>query len=212
MTITIEAQKREGKAKSALTELRATGYVPAVLYGYKAENVSIAVKERDVLKAVNEVGRNGVIQITVDGETYNVVMHDYEQEILRDNLIHIDFLSINMTEELEVDVIVNPVGTSAGEKDGGIVEQPVREITIKVKPTDIPETFDIDISALEIGDSLSVADVRKDAPFEILNDDEDALIVISAPRSEADLEALDEATEDTSAEPEVIGEKDADEE
>src|SRR5699024_4967813 len=92
------------------------------------------------------------------------------------------------------------------EKEGGIVEQPTRELTIKVKPTAIPESYDIDITALEIGDSISVADIREEAPFEILNEDDESLIVISAPRSEEELEALDEVADaDASVEPEVIG-------
>lgn len=211
-TVKIEAQLRESNKKSALTELRAAGFVPAVLYGFEADNTTIAVKERDVLKAVEEVGRNGVVELAVDGKSYNAVLQDYQTEVLRTNLTHADFLSIDMTEELEVDVIVHPVGTSAGEKEGGIVEQPTRELTIKVKPTAIPESYDIDITALEIGDSISVADIREEAPFEILNEDDESLIVISAPRSEEELEALDEVADaDASVEPEVIGAADDEE-
>ena len=206
MTITIEAKVRASKQQSELTDLRAGGFVPSVLYGYEAENTSIAVKERDLLNAVREVGRNGVIQLAVDGKSYNVVLHDYQQEPLKGHIEHADFMSINLKEELEVDVLINLVGESVGEKAGGTVEQPVREITITAKPTDIPETFDIDISTLDIGDSISVSDIRGKATFEILNDDEDTLVIVSAPRSEEELEALDEGTEEASAEPGVIGE------
>ena len=111
-----------------------------------------------------------------------------------------------MTEELEVSVQINLVGESIGEKEGGVLQQPNRELKIKVKPSDIPETFDIDISELDIGETITVADIREKSKYEILNEDEYTLVLISAPRSEEDLEALDADTEDASAEPEVIGE------
>lgn len=208
----IEAKVREGKQRSVLTALRNEGFVPAVLYGFETDNKSIAVKERDVIMAIREVGRNGVVELDVEGEVHNVVLHDYQKEILRDNLTHIDFLAIDMNELLEVDVFVNPVGKAAGESEGGVVEQPVREITIMVKPTEIPETFDVNIEALNISDTITVGDIRKESPFEIVNEDEDVLVVLSAPRSEEELEALEEGLEEAGdAEPEVIGEADEDE-
>lgn len=209
----IEAKVREGKQRSVLTALRNEGFVPAVLYGFETDNKSIAVKERDVIMAVREVGRNGVVELDVEGEIHNVVLHDFQKEVLRDNLTHIDFLAIDMDELLEVDVFVNPVGKAAGESEGGVVEQPVREITIMVKPTAIPETFEVNIEALNIGDTITVGDIREEAPFEIVNEDEDVLVVLSAPRSEEELEALEEGLEEAGdAEPEVIGEADEEEE
>lgn len=209
----IEAKVREGKQRSVLTALRNEGFVPAVLYGFETDNKSIAVKERDVIMAVREVGRNGVVELDVEGEIHNVVLHDFQKEVLRDNLTHIDFLAIDMNELLEVDVFVNPVGKAAGESEGGVVEQPVREITIMVKPIEIPETFDVNIEALNISDTITVGDIREEAPFEIVNEDEDVLVVLSAPRSEEELEALEEGLEEAGdAEPEVIGEADKEEE
>jgi len=105
-------------------------------------------------------------------------------------------------------VHVNLVGESLGEKAGGVIQQPNREINIKVKPSDIPDSFDIDISKLDIGDSILVEDIRKDSKFEILDEDDYSLVLISAPRTEEELEALDaETTEEVSAETAVIGEK-----
>ncbi len=209
----IEAKVREGKQQSVLTELRTEGYVPAVLYGFETDNKSVAVKERDVIMAVREVGRNGVIQLIVDGEEHNVVLHDFQKEVLRDNLTHIDFLAIDMNKPLEVEVFVQTVGKAAGEAEGGVIEQPVRELTLLVKPTEIPETFEVNVDALNIGDSISVADIREASAYEILNEDEDVLVVLSAPRSEEELEALDEVAEEGGdAEPEVIGEADKEEE
>lgn len=203
MSTAIQSTLREA-TRTNTTQLRNEGFIPSIVYGYKTENTPIAVKERDLINTLREVGRNGVIKLNVGGKDVNVVLNDYQSDVLNGTILHADFLAINMTEELEVDVTVVLVGDSAGEKSGGIVQQPNREITIKVKPSEIPESFEIDVKDLEIGDTVTVADIRDKSSFEILNDDDHALVLISAPRSE---EELDEAAEQTVTEPEVIGEK-----
>lgn len=206
MSTTIKSELRVKDKHSTLTELRNKGFVPAVVYGYKTEAASISVSERDLLKTLGITGRNGVMQLQIDGSEVNVVLNDYQADAIKGTILHADFLAINMTEELEVSVQINLVGESIGEKEGGVLQQPNWELDIKVKPTDIPETFDIDISELDIGDSLTVADIREKSKYEVLNEDDYMLVVISAPRTEEELEELDAETGDVSAEPEVIGE------
>lgn len=214
MSTTIQSELRVKDKHSTITELRAKGFVPAVVYGYKTEATSISVSERDLLKTLGITGRNGVMKLKMDDSEVNVVLNDYQTNPIKGTILHADFLAINMTEELEVSVQINLVGESIGEKDGGVLQQPNWELDIKVKPSDIPEAFDVDISEMEVGDSLTVEDIRKKSKFEILNDDDYTLVILSAPRSEEELEELDaETTEEVSAEPEVIGEvKEEDEE
>ena len=207
MSTTIQSELRVKEKHSTITELRNKGFVPAVVYGFETEATSISVSERDLLKTLSITGRNGVMKLQINDREVNVVLNDYQTDPIKGTVLHADFLAINMTLELEVSVQINLVGESIGEKEGGVLQQPNWELDIKVKPTDIPETFDVDISSLEIGDSLTVADIREKSKYEILNDDEYPLVIISAPRTEAELEELDaETTEDASAEPEVIGE------
>lgn len=207
----IQSNLRETDKKT-VSQLRKDGWIPSVVYGFETENTSIAVKERDLLDTLRETGRNGVIKLNVDGKDVNVVLNDYQADVLTGFLTHADFLAINMTEELEVDVTINLVGDAPGEKAGGTVQQPVWEITVRVKPSDIPEHIDVDVSELQIGETITVADIREKVKFEILTEDEVGLVMISAPRTEEEMEALDETTEDTQVEPEVIGAKEEDEE
>lgn len=204
---TMQSKVRETD-KTTLRELRQDGWIPSVVYGYKTENTPIAVKERDLIDTLRETGRNGVIKLEVDGKNVNVVLSDYQSDILKGDITHADFLSINMTEELEVAVAINLVGEAPGEKEGGTVQQPIWELTIRVKPSDIPEHIDVDVSELQIGETLLVSDIRSKVNFEILNEDEEAVVTISAPRSEEELEALEETADvNEDAEPEVIGEE-----
>ncbi len=207
MGSTIQAKERITKQHSTLTALRNEGVVPSVVYGYKTEATSISVQERDLIKTLRETGRNGVLQLLLNDQKLNVVLSDYQTDVLKGTIVHADFLEVNLTEELEVSVQIHLVGESAGEKEGGTVQQPNWELDIKVKPSDIPETFDVDVTELNIGDTLTVADIREKSKFEILNEDDYALVTISAPRTEAELEALDDSATDTDVEPEVIGEK-----
>lgn len=211
MSTTIQSEIRVKEKQSTLTQLRASGFVPAVVYGYETEPISISVNERDLLKTLRVTGRNGVMQLLIDGKEINVVLNEYQENPLKNKIEHADFLAINMKEELEVTVQVNLVGDAIGVKEGGVISQPNWELQLKVKPSDIPDAFDVDISSMDIGDTITVADVRENSKYEILDEDDYPLVTISAPRSEEELDELDAETVETSAEPEVIGE-DKDEE
>ncbi|MGO1061136.1 50S ribosomal protein L25/general stress protein Ctc [Planococcus sp. FY231025] len=203
MSTKISAQKREaGTPHSTLTNLRGKGDVPGVVYGYQTETISVSVSETDLIKTLRESGRNGVINLEVEGKTLNVVLSDFQRDALKGSFKHVDFLAVNMAEELEVSVAVHTTGEAAGEKEGGVVNQPNREVTIKVKPSDIPDSLDIDVSELAIGDHISVGDIRGTVSYEILDEDDFLLVSVTAPTVEAEPEETDEE-----AEPEVIGSK-----
>lgn len=191
MSTIVKTQKREHKDNA---HLRKSGFIPAVVYGFQMESQAIAVDEKDLAKTLREVGRNGVMKLEVEGNSLNVVMSDYQMNILKGQMIHVDFLAINMKEELEVSVIVNVTGDSMGVSEGGMLQQPNREVIIAVKPSDIPESIDVDVSELVIGDTLTVADIRSKTNFTIINEDEYTLVTVSAPRVEPETEAESEET------------------
>lgn len=181
MSIVVKTQKRDKKENA---KLRNSGFIPANVYGFEIESQSIAINEKDFAKTLREVGRNGVMKLDVDGKSVNVVLSDYQMNVLKGQMIHADFLAINMTEELEVNVAVNVTGDSVGISEGGMLQQPNREVTITVKPSDIPDSIDIDVSGMAIGDTLTVADVRDKVGYPITNEDDYTLVTVSAPRVE----------------------------
>jgi large subunit ribosomal protein L25 len=187
---TLTAKAREGKQRSKLTELRKSGYIPGVVYGYQLEATAIAVPEKEFMKAMKESGRNGVLTLNIDGKDVNVMLSDYQQDIMKGQVTHADFLAVDMSHELEVNVVVTLTGESEGVKTGGVLEQPNRELILKAKPSDVPETVEVDISELQIGDTLKVADIRDKVKFSIMNDDDFTLVTVTAPR------VAEEETED----------------
>ncbi len=195
MGTSVTAKVREAHKRSIKTELRKSGYVPAVVYGFKTDSTPIAVDAKQLEKTIRIEGRNAILTLDVEGKNVNAVLKEVQKDPVQGKLVHLDFLAVSMRQELEVEVPVVVVGVSPGVKEGGVLQQPIRELKVSAKPNDLPESVEVDISALAIGDTLTVGEVRDKSKYTILNEDEDVLVTISAPVSEAELEADLEATE-----------------
>lgn len=201
MVTILEAKSRTSKKKSEINQLRKTGKIPAVVYGFKTENTPIAVDERDFIKTIREVGRNGVISLQIDGEKQNVLLNEYQEDTLLNKITHIDFIAVDMSQEIEASVRVELVGEAEGVKSGGVLQQPLFELSVLAKPDKIPEFISLDISTLQIGDSLSVGDIKNDGTYTINHDENETIASVLAPR-------LEEADDEEAKEPEATGEAD----
>ncbi|MDO0960284.1 50S ribosomal protein L25/general stress protein Ctc [Staphylococcus haemolyticus] len=200
---------RQGKqTRSDLKKLRNTGKVPAVVYGYGTKNTSVKVDEVEFIKVIREVGRNGVIDLGVGSKSIKVMVSDYQFDPLKNQITHIDFLAINMTEERTVDVPVHLVGEAAGAKEGGVVEQPLFDLQVTATPENIPESIEVDITELEVNDSYSVSDIKVSGDFTIENDPEESVVTVVPPTdepTEEEVEAME--GEAVTEKPEVVGEE-----
>ncbi len=205
---------RQGKqTRSDLKTLRNTGKVPAIVYGYGTKNTSVKVDEVEFIKVIREVGRNGVIELGVGSKTIKVMVSDYQFDPLKNQITHIDFLAINMTEERTVEVPVHLIGEAAGAKEGGVVEQPLFNLEVTATPDNIPEAIEVEISELAIGDTISVEDIKVSGDFTIENEATDSVVTVVAPTeepTEEEIEAME--GEAQTEEPEVVGEDKEDEE
>ncbi|MDQ0177903.1 50S ribosomal protein L25/general stress protein Ctc [Bacillus chungangensis] len=199
MVTILEAKSRKSKKKSEINQLRKTGKIPAVVYGFKTENTPIAVDERDFIKTIREVGRNGVISLQIDGEKQNVLLNEYQEDTLQNKITHIDFIAVDMSQEIEASVRVELVGEAEGVKSGGVLQQPLFELSVLAKPDKIPEFISLDISTLQIGDSLSVGDIKNDGTYTINHDENETIASVLAPR-------VEEADDEEAKEPEATGE------
>ncbi|EKU46157.1 50S ribosomal protein L25/general stress protein Ctc [Staphylococcus massiliensis] len=199
---------RQGKqTRGDLRKIREAGKVPAVVYGYGTKNVSVKVDEVEFIKVIREVGRNGVIELGVGSKQVKVMVSDYQFDPLKNKITHIDFLAINMTEERTVEVPVHLVGEAVGAKEGGVVEQPLFDLEVTATPDNIPEYIEVDITELEINDSLTVADVKIDGDYTIENEKEDSVVAVVPPTEEPTEEEIEEMEgESATEEPEVVGE------
>ena len=181
MSTVLTAKKREPGPRSALTNLRAQGQLPAVIYGYQTESMPITLDYKQAEKAYRTFGGASVFKIDVEGEVINAIMTDIQRCALKGRVKHLDLLAVNMQEVLEVEVPFTLTGESVGVKGGGVLMQPNLMLKIKVKPSDIPEAVEVDITNLQVGDTLSLEQVRNKFDFEILNEDNYTLATVTPP-------------------------------
>ncbi|EKN62661.1 50S ribosomal protein L25/general stress protein Ctc [Schinkia azotoformans] len=182
---TISAKKREDFRRSAITEIRQSGKFPAVVYGKDKPTAHIVVDLLEFRKTMRKSGRNGIIKLQVeDGRTESVMLHDVQMNPLNGEVVHADFLVVNMSKEVDIEVTVNLVGDAQGVKDGGTLQQPLYKVNVRCLPTNIPEKIDIDISAYNIGDVITVGDIKVDGKYEVLDDDSTVIASILQPKVE----------------------------
>ncbi|MDC3417933.1 50S ribosomal protein L25/general stress protein Ctc [Aquibacillus salsiterrae] len=191
MAVKLRAEKREDLRKSNTKQIRQAGFIPAIVYGNDKEPKTVSVSSIELLKTVRDEGRNAIIALEVDGQPVDVMLHDYQVDPLKDELLHADFYVVNMSREMDVDVAIHLEGEAQGAKDGGVLQQPLHDLAVRAKPADIPEHISVDISKLDIGDSITVADLKGSNLYEILADDETVIVSILPPQAEAKEEEAD---------------------
>ena len=200
MNSVLTAKKRTVGPRSTISKLKKSGAIPGVVYGYQMESMPISLDTRAFAKVLADMGSNGLFQLEVDGKKVNAVLTEIQRCALKGQIKHVDFKSINMSEALEVDVPITVVGDAVGIAQGGFLMQPNREVKIKVSPSNIPETIEVDVSNVEIGTSLYVSDIRNKCPFEIVNEDDYTIVTITPPPAENKQEdTVDETPEVTEA-------------
>ncbi len=175
---TLVAQERKDSKKSTLKTLRVGGEIPAIVYGRDIHTKSIFIKNKDLLKVIKGVGRNGIISLNLNGKSKNVILRDYQNNPVTKDLLHVDFLHVDKDTEIDTKVSVIIKGTSNGEKVGGIAKQIIHELDIIAKANDIPDSIEIDITNFEIGHTVQVADIKKDYSNCTFKHEDDETIVM----------------------------------
>ncbi|MGN7403150.1 50S ribosomal protein L25/general stress protein Ctc [Cytobacillus praedii] len=192
MTAVLQAQERKEFRGSALTRIRRDGNIPAVVYGAKLDSKSIYVSEADFTKVIRKVGRNGVISLDLGGNKHNVVLSDYQADPIKHEVIHVDFLAVDMSKEITANVRINLVGDAPGVKDGGVMQQSMHELTVTATPDNIPQSVDIDVSNLQVNETLTIADIQTNSGYAINEGVEEVIASILPPRQEAEINSGEE--------------------
>src|SRR5262245_39296975 len=207
--IPLSGQRRDRLGKGGARKSRAPGRIPAVLYGHGEQPIPVSVGARDFDLALRgHKGGNPIVNLAVAGGEYTAIIRDVQYDPLTHAILHLDFQHISLTEAIEVNVNVHLVGLPIGVKDGGgILEQIVREVEVRALPTAIPPSIDIDVSALNIGDSFHVRDMTGPEGVVLLTDPDTTLATVVPPtvmEEKPAEEVAAAATTTEGAEPEVI--------
>jgi len=206
--LVVEVKSRGNLGKNASRRLRSAGQIPAIVYGARKEPVPIVVDPKKILEIIrSESGVNTIFQLGLAEKEArrHVMIKEYQVDPVKGNLIHADFVRIQMDEVIEVDVPLQVTGEAAGVKlDGGILEHVTRQVRVSCLPGDIPEHVTIEVAALKIGDALRVSDLPRSDRYRILTETDQTLVVVSPPAKEETAVPAAEAAPAAPAEPEVI--------
>lgn len=205
--IVVKAEKRENSGKGYARRLRAEGKVPVTIYGGGGEAVSVSANLSDLAAILrSETGHNTIFSLDVAGVgASDVMFQDRQIDPLKGRLIHADLRRLTKGEKIEVTLPIHLVGEAVGVKvGGGVLEQPIREIKVLCDPASMPESIDIDVTELDVNQSLHISDLKVGKGIEIHEDADTVIASVGIVKEEV------EATE--GGEPELVGGKGKDEE
>jgi large subunit ribosomal protein L25 len=202
----LSVELREPAGSRGARRLRRTGKVPGVVYGGGEDPVSFAVDARLLRQTLAHAG--AVIDLSVDGTTTPVVLKEIIRHPVTGDTVHVDLLRVRLDQTIQTMVVVELVGTdeAPGVKEGGVLEQVTREVTIEALPTDIPDNIQHDVSEAQIGDTITLASLNVPSGVSLIDDPETTLATLTPPRLQTEEEP--EIEEET----ELVGEGDTAEE
>ena len=199
--ITIAAEHRTSRGKNEARRLRVANKIPAIVYGTGKDPIAVAVSPKEVNKILfSKTGHNTIFDVKVaDAASEPVLIVDWLRDPIKDNLLHVDFLRIDLAKRIKVKVPVHTVGVSVGVKmQGGLLEAIVREVEVECLPDDIPEMFNVDVTELGVHQAVRASELPMTGSMKLISSSDAVLVHVVTLRAEA---AVEEAKV---AEPEVI--------
>lgn len=162
--VKLSATRRTETGRSAVRKIKAQGGVPAVIYGGKTEPESLQIRKRDISILLSRAsGENILVELEIEGEAggRTALVQEVQHSPLGGDILHVDFHAVSMDEMIEADVPLEPTGIAEGVKTfGGLLEQNVRSLEIECLPRDLPDVITVDVSHLNIGDSIHVREIK----------------------------------------------------
>ena len=202
-TATLSAETGRATGSAASRRLRAADRIPAVLYGHGMEPISLSVARRDLRVALSgPAGQNTILSLNIGGTSYNAIVKEMQRHPVRRTVAHIDFVQINLSEEITMQVPVHLVGTAkAVVSAGGLVDPAVDTIEVRTTPANVPNEISIDISNLTPDSVIRLGDIAMPAGVSAIGDPE--MPVVTVLMSRAATEAAKDAADGAAAAPEA---------
>jgi large subunit ribosomal protein L25 len=178
MSEVLSGKIREKTGKVATKEVRRNGEIPAVLYGLQ-DNLTFSVCPKNLKDILTAKGQNALIDLNLGGnKERKVILKEFQSHPLKEVWVHADFLEVDIAKTVKVNVDVHLIGKSAGEKMGGLVNQVLKFIHVECLPADIPQSVDLDIASVELGQVLHVSDLSLPDKVKILNLPNEAVVSV----------------------------------
>jgi len=207
--VKLSARPRSESGRNAVKQVRARGAVPAVIYGGKDAPANLEIDKKEIKQLLaHAVGENILVDLEINegGKTSNrlSLIQEVQHHPVKGDIIHVDFHAVSATEEIEAEVVLEPEGEPVGVKTyGGLLQQSIRALGISCLPQNLPELITVDVSGLNIGESLHVRDIKLPAGVTATAEAELTVFLVSEPTVSEEPTATGEAPK----QPEVIKEK-----
>lgn len=195
--ITLTVTPREKVSSTKLTAARKAGKVPAVMYGHKGTPQMLWVDFLTFSKVFAVAGESSIISLEIDGKKASVIVQDLDHDAMTNRVSHIDFFEVSMNEELEARIPLEFVGEAPAVREmGGVLVKTLEEVTVSCLPKDLPHTLPIDLTILtDFTKHVQVKDLVLPKGVKVLTDELTTIVLVEAPRTEAQMAALDEKVE-----------------
>ena len=207
-TAQLSATPRTTSGKGPARSLRSAGQIPGVVYGHARDPQALTLDTREFEKLLSHISAEStVIELSLDGQTTKTLIREIQRHPFKRQILHVDFQELVAGEKVQVNIPIVLLGTPEGVRaSGGVMDQTLRELSIRVDPSSIPDHIEVDVSGVLIGHSIHVSELQLPEGVEVLNDPEAPVCVVAAPRAVVEeTAAAAEPVEGEAAEPEVIG-------
>jgi large subunit ribosomal protein L25 len=199
--IRLEVKERERSGSRDSRRLRKTGVIPGVLYGRGHKPHPICVSERELRRVLTgSAGLHAILDVVLEGQktAHSSILKDYQVDPIRGKIDHFDLQEVRLDQPIQTAVVVELAGESVGAKAGGVLSQVAREVRVEALPLEVPERLELDVSSMEIGDSLRLSDLRVPEGVTLLDDAETVLATVTVPTrvEEPEVEAEEEELEE----------------
>jgi large subunit ribosomal protein L25 len=189
--VKLQVQARESRGSAESRRLREQGLIPGVLYGNGDKAHPFSIEERELRKALTgDHGLHAILDVVLEGQqkAHHAVVKDYQLDPVRARLLHIDLHEVRLDQAIQTNVVVELTGEAAGQKEGGVLSQINREVRVEALPMEVPDHLELDVTAMVIGDSLRLSDLRVPEGVTLLDDPETVLATLSPPTKEPEPE------------------------
>ena len=179
--VSLTAQPRTEFGNGPARRLRQQGLVPGIVYQPGKPSLTLSLSDRELRRALQE-GRTGVIDLVIgDAPARPVLLKDWQLHPLHLEVVHVNFVEVNLTQTIEAPVQIALSGVPVGVREGGVLDQPLREVIVSALPDSLPDHIEIDVAELAVGDSVTVADLRAPEGVTIVTDFETVVASVVAP-------------------------------
>ncbi|HEY7235613.1 MAG TPA: 50S ribosomal protein L25/general stress protein Ctc [Gemmatimonadaceae bacterium] len=204
-TANLNAKARSDAGTGVARKLRQSGQIPAIIYGHSRQPQSLAIDTRELERLLERVAAaSTVIELSIDGRSARTLIREIQRHPVKRSILHVDFQELVAGEKVTVSIPLVFVGSAEGVREGGILDQVMHELRIRVDPSSIPNHVDVDVSPLVIGHSIHVGELSIPAGVEVLDEEDATVCTVSAPRASETPAAGVAVVPEAAPEPELI--------